>query len=408
MRGSLTMMISSVRRAVFTACLLTLWPHAADSATWIEQAQAELTCTAQSDAAERLSLDAPWLPAPLDAKGVAAYFRGEPRNPRHARFRHLTLLAAVGWWADLVNDQSLRGEAYAAISALADRYAATTDAVLFRHVARCSRAVQVGVLVALDEPAAAARTMRELAGLYPAGANLLSVERWPLLIAQRELALDERAGAAFERAGSRQPAVVRAHAEDPYASFESLLQQSRAAEKAGKFDDMARLQQEAVRMLTNQRGLERLSVPFYRHALEELALARDADLGTLARHDPTFAASTLRTYLGTYDTLLRQAQSQFVADAREQLFFQYKIDNSLHALSELAPALPALERRDQRHDVPLCPVAQLRATDARDGLRGTRAHADRPAGAIQRGTLFFARHGDGGVASKRARHAAGR
>lgn len=334
------MVNSTIRSAALAACMLVLWPYTADSATWIEQAQAELTCTAQSDAAERLSLDAPWLPAPLDAKGVAGYFRGEPRNPRHARFRHLTLLAAVGWWADLINDQALRGEAYAAIITLTDRYAAGSDSLLFLQIARCSRAVQVGVLVALDEPAAAAQTMQELAGSYPAGANLLPVERWPLLLAQRELALDERARAAFQRSGLRGAAASRARMDDAHATFESLLQQSRAAEAAQNYDDMARLQQEAVRLLTNQRGLERLSVPFYRHALEQLATTRDADLGTLSRQDPTFAANTLRTYLGTYDSLLRQAQAQFVADAREQLFFQYKIDNSLHALSELAPALP--------------------------------------------------------------------
>lgn len=80
----------------------------AQAATWIEQAQADLTCTGEADASERLALDAPWLPAPLDAKGVTSYFRGKPRDARHAKFRHLTLLAAVGWWADLVNDQALR------------------------------------------------------------------------------------------------------------------------------------------------------------------------------------------------------------------------------------------------------------------------------------------------------------
>ena len=40
------------------------------------------------------------------------------------------------------------------------------------------------------------------------------------------------------------------------------------------------------------------------------------------------------------DTLVRQSQDQFVADAREQLFFQHKVDNSLHGLSSVYPALP--------------------------------------------------------------------
>jgi CHAT domain-containing protein len=334
-------MVTAVR-ALFIASVLTVWPLAAGAVTWIEQAQSELTCTVHADAAERLSLDAPWLPAPLDAKGVTAYFRGEPRNQRHARFRHLTLLAAVGWWADLVNDQTLRGEAYAAIGALADRYASESGSpVLFRQIGRCSRAMKVGVLVALEQPAAAARAMQELAASYPQGAPIAPVEQWPLRLAQREIDVDERARAALARLSVRRPASVNvARGQEPYVKFESLLQGSRAAESAQQYEEMARLQRDAVAMLTGQRGLDRFSVPFYRHALEELAQTRDGDLGTVASRDPAFAANTLRTYLGTYDTLLRQAQAQFVADAREQLFFQYKIDNSLHALASLAPALP--------------------------------------------------------------------
>lgn len=329
-------------RALFIAATLAVRPLTADAVTWIEQAQSELTCTVQADAAERLSLDAPWLPVPLDAKGVTAYFRGEPRNQRHARFRHLTLLASVGWWADMVNDQALRGEAYAAIRALADRYAGESSSpALFRQIARCSRAMQVGVLVALEEPAAAARAMHDLAAAYPQGAPVTPVELWPLRLAQREIDLDERARTELARLSVRRPASMNsARGQDPYANFESLLQGSRAAEGAQNYEEMTRLQRESVALLTDQRGLDRFSVPFYRHALEELAQGRDADLGTVASGDPAFAANTLRTYLGTYDTLLRQAQAQFVADAREQLFFQYKIDNSLHALASLAPALP--------------------------------------------------------------------
>jgi len=332
----------SAFRATLVAALLAVWPVASNAVTWIEQAQSELTCTVQADAAERLSLDAPWLPTPLDAKGVTSYFRGEPRNQRHARFRHLTLLAAVAWWADLINDQTLRGEAYAAIGALADRYAGESGSpALFRQIARCSQAMQVGVLVALEQPAAAARTMQSLAASYPQGAPVSPVEQWPLRLALREIDVDDRARAELERLTVRRPASTgAARGQDPYLVFESLLQRSRTAEAAQKYDEMARLQKDAVAMLTDQRNLDRFSVPFYRHALEELARTRDADLGTLARRDPAFAASTLRTYLGTYDPLLRQAQAQFVADAREQLFFQYKIDNSLHALSALAPALP--------------------------------------------------------------------
>ncbi len=50
------------------------------SATWIEQAQADLICAGVADPAERQSLAAPLLPVPLDAKSVTAYFRGPPRD----------------------------------------------------------------------------------------------------------------------------------------------------------------------------------------------------------------------------------------------------------------------------------------------------------------------------------------
>jgi CHAT domain-containing protein len=81
-------------------------------------------------------------------------------------------------------------------------------------------------------------------------------------------------------------------------------------------------------------------MPFYRHALLELATIRNADLGTLARRDAGFAARTLATYDGLVAPLVRQAQAQFVADAREQLHSQFKIDNVLHAYAELHGALP--------------------------------------------------------------------
>jgi hypothetical protein len=68
-------------------------------------------------------------------------------------------------------------------------------------------------------------------------------------------------------------------------------------------------------------------MPFYRRALEDLAATRDGHC-TLAWRDLAAAARTLETHTGLYDTLL-PAQDQFVADAREQLPFQYKIDNSL-------------------------------------------------------------------------------
>lgn len=396
----------------------------AAAATWIEQVQADLTCTGQADDAERASLDAPWIDRPVNANGITRYFRSPPRDQRHARFRHLTMLAAIGWWADLVNDQSLRAEVYVTIGAIADRYAAASDALLFRQVSRCARVQLIGAQLELDQPQLADRLADNLARLYAGDAIGPAVEDWPLIAALREIRLDQRArtgiaqlttrvtergGAAAksnqaERASrlmaaagqgmlalgqadqARQVAVqsmavtgkppsavaawramptiydasvklngaadaanVRALLQpdqppadlrDRQAAFESLQRLSLAAETQERFADMGRHSQEAFRRLTDFRGLERYSMPFYRHALDGIAAGRDPNLGTLARRDPNFAAQTLGTYTGLYDTLLRQAQQQFVADAREQLVFQFKIDNGLHALTELYPVMP--------------------------------------------------------------------
>ena len=65
----------------------------------------------------------------------------------------------------------------------------------------------------------------------------------------------------------------------------------------------------------------------------------------MARHDPAFASKQAQTYIGTADTLIAQAQDQFVANTAELLFYQYKIDNSLHALTAMYPALPRMQPR---------------------------------------------------------------
>jgi CHAT domain-containing protein len=338
-----------IRTFVAGTSLLALIPRA-DAATWIEQAQATLTCTGQADARERLALDAPWLPTPLDAKGVAAYFRGAPASPRHEKFRHLTLLAAVAWWADLVNDQSLRRDVDVAIALAADREAAAGGGLLFRQIGRCARTHLVSAQIELDRPQDAAAIARQLAASYPAAATGSSVEDWPLILALRELrvAPDARSGLDELTARAKRYAAAQSAAGQPEradrwfaaSTFDSLLDRSRAAEAAQRFDEMSRLQQAAVRELTAQGGLDRLPMPVYRQAFERLATTRDFDLGTVARRDAAFASRTLATYTGLYERLVTQAQSQFVADAREQLFSQYKIDNALHALAELQPALP--------------------------------------------------------------------
>jgi CHAT domain-containing protein len=137
-----------------------------------------------------------------------------------------------------------------------------------------------------------------------------------------------------------QPPQPPASLRDNQAAFESLLRLSKAAETKEQFDEMARLRASASGTLINLGGPERSSVPFFRHALDELAAERDPNLAQLAKRDPAFGARTLAAYTGAYDTMLRQSQNQFIANAREQLHFQFKIDNSLHALTDLHGAMP--------------------------------------------------------------------
>ena len=409
---------------VALAAGLLAWTAPAASATWIEQAQADLTCTGMAGTAEREALAAPLLPVPLDAKSVTAYFRSPPRDARHARFRHLTALAAIGWWADQVNDQALRSDVYLNIGVLADRYAADSGDAAFRQAARCARAHVIDASLELERYATVDRLADNLAKLYPAQPAANSIEDWPLLFALRSVSIEPRSRTAIsllatrattiagstiranqgerssrllaatsrglmtlgETAKARQlalqsltvtgkpptasaawrampvlydaaraqngaadaanfetllrPGQPPAELNDQQAAFESLLRLSMAAETTQQYDDMGRLAGQAFAMLGRMRGLERYPMPFYRHALDELAATRSQDFGRLARSDPAFGAKTLATYTGLYDSLLRQAQNQFVGDAREQAFFQYKIDNNLHAQTELYPAMP--------------------------------------------------------------------
>ena len=406
------------------AIALLAWSVPASSSMWIEQAQADLTCTGLADDGERQSLAAPYLPVPLDAKSVTAWFRGPPRDLRHARFRHLTALAAIGWWADQVNDQSLRSDVYLNVGALADRYTADSGDAAFRQIARCARAQLIDAHLELERFATVDLLADNLAKSYANDPPASPVEDWPLLLALRAVSIEPRARNSIRvlatRAATLSGSTMRANQaerssrllaatgrgmlttgdaargqqvalqsmmvtgkppsqdaawrampvlydsalalhgaadaanlqallrpdqppagfNDQQAAFESLLRLSMAAETKEQFDDMSRLAGQAFAMLGRMRGLERYPMPFYRHALDELATTRSQDLGTLARSDPAFGAKTLATYAGLYDTLLRQAQTQFVGDAREQAFFQYKIDNNLHAQTELYPAMP--------------------------------------------------------------------
>lgn len=412
-------------RAGLVATLFACTP-AGHAATWIEQAETDLFCTGLATDAERQSLDAPLIPRPVTAQSLQAYLRGKPRDGRHAQVRHLTMLAAVAWWADLINDQVLRSDVLVTIGMLADRHAATNpDDAAFRQAARCARAQLIGASVELGRVQDAERLADNLVRLYPQRQPALPVEDWPLLLATRELRLEPRArngiaqlatqaveyaapsmqggqalranrllvagaGALVALGDHRQATdvgtraltvfgkqypveagwrvmpplfdateVLRGPADaatiayllggdmkpphdlrDNRAAFEALLRLARAADIREQYETAASLNAQALTRLSDLRSMERYSVPFYRHALGEVAAQRDPNLEFLARRDPAFGTRTAATYLGTVDTLVRQSQDQFVADAREQLFFQHKVDNSLHALSSLYPALP--------------------------------------------------------------------
>jgi CHAT domain-containing protein len=185
---------------------------------------------------------------------------------------------------------------------------------------------------------------------------------------------------------------------DEHTAFEALVRLARAAETQERFDDMGRLEADAAHVLAQMHGLERYSLPFYRHALEELATTGSADLETVARQNPAFAAETLAKYTGMYDTLLKQAQQQFVADAREQLFFQNKIDNHLDALTQLYLAMPRSRaeiedttfRLAQLRSFGRLTLATLSAELSRAGLdSATRADVERFFAMATRGGAFL-------------------
>lgn len=352
-------LLRPVRYLALLVCMVHA-PHAR-ALTWIEQAQAELTCTGLASDAERAQLDAPFLPAPVNAAAVTAYFRGAPRTARQGEFRYLTALAAIAWWADLVNDQVLASTLYAEIAGRADRGATGGD-LLAAQIGRCARARLIASQIELGHAQVAGDLGRDLARAYPQRLPVESVADWPLLLGARALQSAGLDGAgtdeltarmrAYTAATNGPGAVARAARwraaatgaalapGDREAAFENLLRQSQQAEARQQFDDMARLQQSAFQLLANLNSSDRYSMPFYRHALDELAGRRDEDLGTVATRDPQFAQRTLATYDGLYDQLLAQSQRQFVADAREQAFFQYKVDNVLHALAQLQTAMP--------------------------------------------------------------------
>ncbi len=419
---------------VATAVLVLagLAPAPGQAITWIEQVERTMTCTSFATPEVEAQLKAPFIPNVRNPHAVQNYFQGPARDVRQARFRHLTMLAATAWWADLVNDQRLRGDAYFAVQQLAARYATeNTKDPLFRQIARCAQVQVMSVMLEIGEVEAADQLAKALVQDYASTGLVYAAEDWPLILALREAVLEPRAKVGIEtltratwaiastepmatqfklrtsrlmaaaargslaigkvddarnlaaqsmfitgqpaapeaawrafpvlydvfvdREGPEKaatlisllgdPSAVPPALNDRAAAFEALERATVAAEAAGDDKLSAALKLLASRQLTEWRTPQPLSQAFYRHGWDRLAAQRWSEWEVMARHDPTFASKQAQTYIGTTDTLIAQAQDQFVANTAEQLFYQYKIDNSLHALTSMYPALPRMQRR---------------------------------------------------------------
>ena len=167
---------------------------------------------------------------------------------------------------------------------------------------------------------------------------------------------------------------------DRSAAFESLLRLSMAAETKEQFDDMGRLAGQAFAMLGRHARRRALSdavlPPRTRSSLPPPAARISARWrGTI----PPSARSTLATYTGMYDTLLRQAQTQFVGDAREQLHLPVQ-DRQQPARADGAciPRMPRSQRGDRGLDVPSRAAALVRPVDACHAVGRARPRGDRP------------------------------
>ena len=158
-----------------------------------------MTCTSFAAPEVEAQLKAPFIPDVRNPRAVQNYFQGPARDLRQARFRHLTMLAATAWWADLVNDQRLRGDAYLAVQQLAARYAAeNTKDPLFRQIARCAQVQVMSVMLEIGEIAAADQLAKALVQDYASAGLVYTAEDWPLILALREAVLEPRAKAGIE------------------------------------------------------------------------------------------------------------------------------------------------------------------------------------------------------------------
>ena len=422
-----------IRSAVFSRSVqvlvlfagIALQSPPALAVTWIEQAEAGLTCTGLASPAERAQLGADAVPVSAGTQAVNTYFTAAPRNKRHARYRHLVVLAAIAWWADTINDQTLRANADFSAGLLAGRYLGEHQDVLFRQISRCSLVHLISVAQAHDKVEHVDKLAMRLAADVGKQLPEKSVQDWPLILALQQIRHSPAARAGITRlvtaaaalaseavksqqaerasrllAAAAQGNLVLGNCEkakelamksgmvtgkqvapqviwrsfptlydafaatdgpevaaklsalipnttppagltDNMVAFETLLRLSNAAILKEQYQQAVPLQIAAFRKLVDMRGLQRSSMSDYRAGIAELEEMRDTSIGQLAAHDRDFANRTLETYTALYEKQLAQVQAHFVADAREQLVFNYKVDNTLDVLSQLYPAMPA-------------------------------------------------------------------
>jgi len=167
---------------------------------WYEVAEADLTCTALADESERGSLNAPFLENPRDSSNVEHYFGATVQDERRNEFRYLGVLAAIGWWANRFNDQTLLINVYNTIGVRADQYLTShPNDILFKQIARCARTHVLFAVLEEDQPDQANKFAAMLQQSFASDGPSLPVEDWPLLLALREAALEPKASNAINR-----------------------------------------------------------------------------------------------------------------------------------------------------------------------------------------------------------------
>ena len=139
------------------------------------------------------------------------------------------------------------------------------------------------------------------------------------------------------------------HFTDPLTAFEVRLRWAYVLEGASRFDESAQQRIAANKVLMTTV----VSIPFLRSAFERLdsfdntvvdpttQMTSDAAWAALVKTDPARAKNDyLGAYRPSYDKIVAQAQRSFVADARDGLNTQRKIDRTLDAYAVLGAALP--------------------------------------------------------------------